>query len=160
AGAQPQQLSIADLERQAGSALIGMDDAIRTSQEELGFATAEFGESATREFAAVLAQAKESLNQAFALRQKLDDSTPETEEQVRAWNAQIIQLCQDAGAALDEKAAAFDELRKLEQNAPEALARVQEMRASAAGRIEDAAAALTALAGRYAPTALSTIADN
>lgn len=155
-----EQLPIAELERRAGSALVAMDDAIRTSQEELGFATAEFGEAATTEFATALGQARKTLDQAFALRQQLDDATPDTDEQVRAWNGQIVQLCSDAGALLDEKAAAFDELRRLEQNAPEALARVQEVRATMSPRIDGAAASLSVLAARYVPTALATVADN
>ncbi|MFV0318993.1 MAG: TPM domain-containing protein [Microbacterium sp.] len=158
--AESEQLPIAELERRAGSALVAMDDAIRTSQEELGFATAEFGEAATTEFATALGQARKTLDQAFALRQQLDDATPDTDEQVRAWNRQIVQLCSDAGALLDEKAAAFDELRRLEQNAPEALARVQEVRATMSPRIDEAAASLSVLAARYVPTALATVADN
>lgn len=154
------QLSTEDLARQAGSALIEADDAIKTSEEELGFARAQFGDEATTEFAAALAAAKESLNKAFSLKQQLDDSTPDSEADTRAWNAQIVQLCQEAGAALDEKAAAFDELRKLEQNAPEALAKVQELRAATESRIAQAETTLATLGGRYAPTALATIADN
>jgi hypothetical protein len=157
---QLDQLSTKDLERQAGSALVTMDDAIKTSEEELGFARAQFGDAATTDFAAALETAKDNVNKAFALKQQLDDSTPDTEEQVRAWNAQIVQLCHDASAGLDEKAAAFDELRKLEQNAPEALAKVQEVRAGVEPRIAAAEASLATLGGRYAPTALATIADN
>ena len=155
-----EQLSTKDLERQAGSALVEMDDAIKTSEEELGFARAQFGDAATTEFEAALETAKGNLDQAFHLKQKLDDTTADTEAEVRDWNAQIVQLCRDASALLDAKAEAFDELRKLEQNAPEALARVQELRAGVPQRIEQAEASLAALGARYAPTALATIADN
>jgi hypothetical protein len=44
----------------------------------------------------------------------------------------IIELCEAANAQLDEKAAAFDELRKLEQNAPDARASARRRRASRA----------------------------
>ncbi|MFT4219434.1 MAG: TPM domain-containing protein [Microbacterium sp.] len=156
-GGQP---ALEDLERLAGSALVQMDDAVRTSEEELGFARAQFGDQATTEFSAALDAAKESLNRAFALKQQLDDSVPDSEEQKRAWNGEIVQLCEQASTALDEKAEAFDELRKLEQNAPEALARVQEQRAAMEPRIARAQAALAELGARYAPAALSTVADN
>ena len=122
--------------RQAGSALVQTDDAVRTSEEELGFARAQFGDAATTEFEAALATAKQNLTQAFSLQQQLDDATPDSEQQVRAMNTEIIRLCAEANAGLDDKAAAFDELRKLEQNAPEALARVQEERAAAGREIE------------------------
>ncbi|HWI31270.1 MAG TPA: TPM domain-containing protein [Microbacterium sp.] len=155
-----EQISTTDLERQAGSALVQTDDAVRTSEEELGFARAQFGDAATTEFEAALSTAKQNLSQAFTIKQQLDDSTPDSEEQVRGWNAQIIQLCADANTGLDEKAAAFDDLRKLEQNAPEALARVQGDRAAVGAAIEQADASLAALSQRYSPDALATVADN
>lgn len=150
----------AELARRAASALVQTDDALRTSEQELGFAKAQFGDAATVEFEQALTQAKADLDKAFSLQQQLDDSTPDTEQQVRAWNAQILELLNGANAQLDEKAAAFDELRKLEQNAPEALARVQEQRAKAAADIDRSATTLAALAASYAPAALATVADN
>ena len=159
AAARP-QISIAELSRQAGSALVATDDAIRTSEEELGFARAQFGDAATADFETVLATAKANLNQAFTLKQQLDDSEPDTEEETRTWNTQILQLCHDANAALDAKAADFDELRKLEANAPEALTHVQGERAKAEPTVAAAAHSLQTLAGRYSPTALATVSDN
>ncbi|HET6301373.1 TPM domain-containing protein [Microbacterium sp.] len=153
-------LDTKELARRASSALVEMDDAVRTSEQELGFARAQFGDAATQEFAQALETAKANLNEAFTLKQKLDDGIEDTEEETRAWNAQILQLCQHASDELDEKAAAFDELRKLEQNAPEALARVQEARAKAAASIDASAAELARLSTQYAPEALSTVADN
>lgn len=153
-------LDTAELARRAASALVQTDDAIRTSEQELGFAKAQFGDAATVEFEQALAQADASLEKAFALKQQLDDTTPDTEEQVRAWNTEIIRLLSEANGMLDEKSADFDELRKLEQNAPEALARVHDQRAKAAADIETAAASLQVLRGSYAPAALETIADN
>lgn len=155
-----EQRSTQDLAREASSLLVETDDAIKTSEQELGFARAQFGDSATDEFVQTLERAKASLTQAFLLKQQLDDSTPDTEEQVRAWNAQIIDLCTTANRELDEKAAAFDELRKLEQNAPEALARVQQERTEVGADITAAESALAGLRARYAPEALVTVADN
>ncbi|MFS0733567.1 TPM domain-containing protein [Microbacterium sp. 1P10UB] len=160
APAGPPQVSTADLAREASSALIATDDAIKTSEQELGFAKAQFGDAATTEFEQALARASQNLTQAFTLKQQLDDEVPDTEEQTRAWNEQIIQLCREANDGLDEKAEAFDELRKLEQNAPEALARVREARETAAAGIDGAAASLAALTARYSSDALATIADN
>jgi hypothetical protein len=155
-----EQIDTKELERRAASALIQTDDAVKTSTQELEFAKAQFGDAATAEFEQALATARENLTQAFTLQQQLDDAAPDTEEDVRAWNARIIALCEEANAGLDEKAEAFDELRKLEQNAPEALSRVQEERRSAAASLDGAAARLQALTASYAPEALATIADN
>jgi uncharacterized membrane protein YgcG len=154
------QMSTEELARAASSALVDTDDAVRTSEQELGFATAQFGEAATAEFAQVLVSAKQKLEQAFTLKQQLDDTTPDTQEQIRAWNAQIIQLCEEANADLDEKSAAFDELRKLEAEAPAALERVRAARQAAGDDIDAAAASLQALRSSYAPEALATVDDN
>ncbi len=160
APAGPPQISTADLAREASSALVATDDAVKTSEQELGFAKAQFGDAATTEFEQALARASQNLTQAFTLKQQLDDEVPDAEEQTRAWNEQIIQLCREANDGLDEKAEAFDELRKLEQNAPEALARVREARETAAAGIAGSEASLTALTARYSADALATIADN
>lgn len=154
------QVSIEELERQASAALVETDDAIKTSEQELGFAKAQFGDAATAEFEQVLAKAKKDLNAAFMLKQQLDDAIPDSEDQVRTWNTQILHLLEGANAGLDEKAEAFDELRKLEQNAPEALARVQDERTAVASAQEAAARRLADLSQRYAPEALATVADN
>lgn len=159
AGGAP-QISMEELERQAGSALIATDDAIRTSEEELGFARAQFGDAATADFEVALAAAKSALNQAFTLKQKLDDEIPDTPEETRAWNSEILQLCHGANAELDAKAADFDALRKLEANAPEALVHVQGERSLVSPMITAATQSLAALTARYAPTALATVADN
>ncbi|MDY0909098.1 TPM domain-containing protein [Microbacterium sp. CFBP9034] len=154
------QVPLEELERRAASALVQTDDALKTSAQELGFAKAQFGDAATAEFEQALATAKTNLDEAFTLRQQLDDASPDTEQDTRAWNERIIALCEAANALLDEKAADFDELRKLEQNAPEALARVQDQRAKAAASLDGAAARLQVLTSSYAPEALATIADN
>ena len=154
------QISVEELARRASSALVATDDAVKTSDQELGFAKAQFGDAATVEFEQALQTARENLNKAFTIKQQLDDTTADTEEQTRAWNAEIIRLCDEANEGLDEKAAAFDELRRLEQNAPESLARVQVQRTKAAASIDGADEHLRTLAASYAPEALATVADN
>ena len=153
-------VSTDELGRRAASALVATDDAIKTSEQELEFARAQFGDAAAAEFQTALSHAKEDLDRAFALKQQLDDRTPDTEADTRAWNAQIIDLCTHANGELDEKAKAFDELRQLEQNAPEALARIRAEHDAVAARQEAAAASLAALQRAYAAEALATIADD
>jgi hypothetical protein len=155
-----EQPSLEELERRAASLLVETDDALKTSAQELGFARAQFGDAATAEFESAIVTARQSLDEAFTLKQQLDDATPDSAQDVRAWNERIIALCEAANALLDEKAEAFDELRKLEQNAPEALARVHEEREKAVAALEEAAGRLQSLQASYAPEALSTVADN
>ena len=158
--AGPPQPSVEELERRASSLLVATDDAIKTSTQELGFAKAQFGDAATTEFEAALATAQQSLDEAFGLKQKLDDHIPDSEQDTRAWNERIIALCEASNALLDEKAAAFDELRKLEQNAPEALARVHDAKAKAEASLDQATSRLQSLQTAYAPEALATVVDN
>ena len=149
-----------DLERQAGSALVQTDDAVTSSREELGFATAQFGDGATATFTKTVDAAEAKLAEAFSLKQKLDDEIPDTPAQRRAWHIEIIGLCQAANDLLDENVEAFEELRKLEQNAPEALGRLRTQRAALEAKIAAAPQALAALAAIFAPGALSTVTDN
>ncbi|SFN77608.1 TPM domain-containing protein [Mycetocola miduiensis] len=150
----------ADLERQAGSALVETDDAVKTSQEELGFALAQYGEESVTTFRTAIDSAKEALSRAFTIKQKLADAEPDTEQQVRAWNAEIIRLCIDANDALDREAEAFDELRQLEKNAPAAVAALRAEHQQVTERLGAAAAGLQSLSARYDAASLSTVADN
>lgn len=160
ARAQAPQESVEELARRAGSALVATDDAVKDSEQELGFARAQFGEETAAPFVEVLARAQADLDRAFALQQSLDDDTPETPEQQRAAYLEILRLCASADEALDAKAADFDDLRALEADAPAALARVDERRAAAAAALDATAAELDRLRERYTGDALTAVADN
>lgn len=159
-GAAAAPVDPVELARRAASALVDTDDAIKTSEQELGFARAQFGDDATVAFAQTLAAATQSLNEAFSLKQQLDDSHSDTPAQVLDWNTRILALCEQANAALDEKAADFDDLRRLEKNAPAALEQVSAQRDTAAAAIEEAEAVLARLAATYHPDAVATVIDN
>ncbi|MGH1548094.1 TPM domain-containing protein [Leifsonia poae] len=155
-----QTIPLDELERRAGSALVQTDDAIRTSEEELGFATAQYGADAVVPFQAALDQAKAQLREAFTLKQRLDDAEPDTDEQRREWNIRIVQLCGAANQALDAQADAFDELRALEKRIPEASAEIQTQAAALRQRLTTTTATLDGLAQRYTDASLATVADN
>ncbi|WP_431800164.1 TPM domain-containing protein [Microbacterium kunmingense] len=154
------QVPLADLERQASSALVDTDDAVRTSEQELGFARAQFGDDATADFVVALDTAKAQLAEAFTLKQRLDDEIADTDAERREWNERILQLCREANTGLDEKAADFDALRELERTAPEALARVAGERDRAAAALGATEERMTRLRETYRDTALSAVADN
>ena len=67
-----------DLDELANRILVETDDAIRDSDQELGFAQAQFGDDAAAPFVAAIAAARDDLKGAFTLRQRLDDATPRT----------------------------------------------------------------------------------
>ncbi|UYO98250.1 TPM domain-containing protein [Microbacterium sp. M28] len=153
-------VSDADLERQAGRALVEADDAITSSREELGFAVAQFGDESTAQFVQVVDQAKAKVAEAFALKQQLDDENEDSVEQRRAWHIRIIQFCTEADELLDANIETFEQLRKVEAEAPAALQRVQVRRSEAQTAVSGLPAALATLAAIYDAAALSTVAEN
>ncbi|WP_166870380.1 TPM domain-containing protein [Salinibacterium sp. ZJ450] len=149
-----------ELDQRAGGLLVELDDALMTSQQELGFAVAQFGNEATEPFRVAVASAKQKVAEAFTLRQKLDDADEDTAEERRAWTEQIIALCESADAELDAQADAFDELRELEKNAATVIGEVDAARAALEQRLEQASQSLDTLRQRYSPAALSPVSDN
>jgi hypothetical protein len=127
---------VREVELRAGSALVRLDDLIHDSEDELGFAIAQFGEADTAEFADAIRAAKQIAREAFALRQRLDDAVPDSERQRREWNRRIITLCESATEVLTEHKHDFDFRRGREQNAPQDLQRVRMLIEATRGRIE------------------------
>ncbi|WP_185203182.1 YgcG family protein [Glaciihabitans sp. INWT7] len=160
AASAPAGPSQEQLDQKAGSLLVQLDDSLKTSEQELGFAVAQFGTEATTPFSASLATAKSQVAEAFTLRQKLDDSVPETPQQKREMTSRIIELCEAADAELDAQADAFDGLRKLEKTAPQALESVVTDAEAVSTRLATARATLTSLQATFSPAALSSIAGN
>jgi len=156
----PPPVPIDTLRQQAGRALVETDDAVKTSEQELGFAVASYGNDRTEPFRTALANAKGQLRDAFTLQQKLDDAVPDTEAQQREWYQQIIDLCGKANAELDEQAEAFAELRALEKNAPEAAASVARDADAVEPGIAAAEKKVQSLASGYSQAAVATVADN
>ena len=153
-------LPTAELDRRSASALVALDDALRSSEEELGFAQAQFGDDQTRGFEQALVQGKQTLTEAFRLRQTLDDDVPDTEEQVRATSAQILRLCGQVEQQLDEQKDAFDRLRAIEARVDDALAAHDREAQRLRGRVEPARATIATLSARYSPDTLGSVAGN
>ncbi|WP_417398522.1 TPM domain-containing protein [Glycomyces mayteni] len=156
-GTPVDQRSTEDLNSEANRLLVETDDAIRTSEQELGFAVAEFGDEATGGFTTTLQGAKEQLSQSFRTRQLLDDDKPETEDERRRMLADIIDRLTKANHDLDAVAGDFDDLRDLGRRAPEAISALKDR----AGRIDlDAArTALAAMGTAYPATAAATVRE-
>ncbi|MGO4186929.1 TPM domain-containing protein [Pseudarthrobacter sp. TAF60_1] len=153
-------LSIEELRLKSGPLIIEADDAIKSSEQELGFAQAQYGDAAVGNFTKALAEAKAHMSESFKLQQQLDDHIPDTEEQQRSWYGEIIRRSEAALASLQEQKADFDSLRELEKNAPQALAAVSAGAQEADAKIATAEQSLTALRAKYADSALVQVADN
>ncbi len=150
----------AALSTRASAALVAIDDAIRTSGQELAFAQAQFGQQATATFDVALREARTSVARAFALRQQLDDAFPESEPQARAMAAEILRICAQVTAELDSRAHEFDELRDLHARAPELLDDVRRDVAEVEARIPTARLTLEALSASYPAAALASVSGN
>jgi uncharacterized membrane protein YgcG/exonuclease VII small subunit len=159
-GAGPEQPSLDELDSRASRLLVVTDDAVKTSEEELGFATAQFGEQAATPFAAALQAAKEQLTASFRIRQQLDDAFPEDDAARRKMLTEIISRCEDANARLDAQTEAFDRLRDLEKNAPQLIEEVEQKVNAVQRRLTDTVATIATLGSRYADSALSSVAAN
>ncbi|MDQ0144897.1 TPM domain-containing protein [Pseudarthrobacter niigatensis] len=153
-------LSVEELRRKSGSLLIEADDAIKSSEQELGFAQAQYGDSAVGNFTKALDEAKAHMTESFKLQQQLDDHIPDTEEQQRTWLGEIIRRSEAALESLQEQKADFDSLRELEKNAPQALAAVNAGAREADGRISSAENSLQEMRSKYADSALAQVSDN
>ncbi|MFJ8991270.1 TPM domain-containing protein [Streptomyces sp. NPDC102279] len=149
-----------ELDSRAKGLLVETDDAVRTSTEELGFASAQFGDEAVGPFTEAVEYAKGELTHAFRLRQQLDDAYQEDDATRRLMLEEIIARCAEASRRLDAESAAFDRLRDLERNAPQALATVEEQFRALSGRTAAAESTLAALTVRYADSAPAPVASN
>ncbi|MEE6281440.1 TPM domain-containing protein [Georgenia sp. MJ170] len=156
----PLRLPTEELNKRAGSALVAVDDAVRSSEEELGFAQAQFGLQATDTFTKALAEAKQKTGRAFQVRQLLDDDNPETEPQARTMMAEILTLCDEVAQTLESQAAHFTELRDMQSRAPQALTEMEQRAGEVEARLSTAQVVLDGLARRYPAAALTSVAQN
>ncbi|MBC7440919.1 MAG: hypothetical protein H7311_00040 [Ramlibacter sp.] len=146
--------------RAASIALVRADDAIQAAADELGFAEAQFGQNATRDFAAALGSSRRQVRDAFALQQKLDDSVPDSESERRHWTEQIIALADEATKRVAEQDRDFSSRRGLERDAPTLLDQLRRRLDRVAERVRAGQASLTRLGATYAPSALAPISGN
>ncbi|GHS89847.1 hypothetical protein AGMMS50218_16990 [Actinomycetota bacterium] len=158
--AGPDALPTAELARRAGAALVAVDDAITTSDQELGFAQAQFGTAATAQFTTAVADARTQVAEAFRLQQLLDDAVPESEPEQRRILSTILETCQRVSASLDAHTQEFDRLRDLQARAPEVLDEAERAAQDVAATVQAARADLTTLAGAYPAAALASVAAN
>lgn len=148
-----------DLDELANRILVETDDAIRDSDQELGFAQAQFGDDAAAPFIAAIAAARDDLKGAFTARQKLDDATPEDAPTRRQMLIDLVVACRKAQARLKAETARFEELRSLEKQAPDLLAKLPAEADALEARLPAAQAAMTGLT-QFADADWQAVASN
>jgi hypothetical protein len=160
-GARPRERAqstpeLDELDAQASRTLVETDNAVRTSEQELGFAVARFGEHAAAQFSLALSSAREELAAAFQLRQHLDDAA----EPPRARQSMLAQIgahCAEANRLLDEQAEDFDRMQNFQAHAPQLLPEVENHIKQQGARIDGAQYMLSQLSERYTPGAVTIV---
>ena len=110
-----------DLGKQASALLLATDDALRSADQEVGFAQAQFGDAEAAPFQKALDDAKAELRQAFLISQQLDDDKPETPDQRHAMLQEIIDRCTRAQGMVNDQLARIKTLRDLVKNVDQVL---------------------------------------
>jgi uncharacterized membrane protein YgcG len=140
--------------------VVDVDNAVRTSDNELALAVEEFGAEQTAPFSRAVANAKTTLAQAFNVRQILDDAVPETPQQRRDLLTRVVVAAAKADRELDAQQEAFEQLRDLVINAPSRLDALTQQMVDVTARITPSEQALAALHKQFSDSALTSIAGN
>ena len=142
------------------SIVVEVDNAVRTSANELVLAVEEFGESQTAPFAAAVDSARTTLKQAFAVRQKLDDDVPEPLPERRDLLTRVVVSAAKANRELETQTTAFHQMRDLVFNAPERLDTLTQQLVTVTARLEPSDQKLTQLRTEFDESALASVARN
>lgn len=112
----------ANLAERANEVLLDADEAVRDASQEIAFAEAEFGAPAVADARKSLAEAEGKLNEAFRLRQQLDDDEKESATERDAMLRALIAAAEAAIEIAEEEGERADALRDMEQRAGELVA--------------------------------------
>ncbi|MGW4843992.1 TPM domain-containing protein [Nocardia brasiliensis] len=153
-------LPVEALDARSREALVEIDNAIRTSGEELELATGEFGATATLPFTTALDHAKTAAAKAFSTRQRLDDDIPETPDEQRTLLVDLIGTVGRADRELDAQVAEFDAMRNLLINAADRLAGLTRDLVELKSRVPAAEAEMSRLTAAHPASVLAPIHDN
>ncbi|WP_159929026.1 MULTISPECIES: TPM domain-containing protein [Nocardia] len=153
-------LPVEALHARSREALVEIDNAIRTSGEELDLATGEFGATATTVFRTALDNAKAAAAEAFAIRQRLDDAFQETPEEQRSLLVHLIGTVGRADRDLDARVAEFDAMRDLLLDASARLEVLTRDVVDVIARIPASEAEFDRLAAIHPAGVLAPIEDN
>jgi hypothetical protein len=145
---------------EVAAALVRADETVRRGTDELGYATAQFGDAATRDLAVALDQAQGRLQEAFRLNGLLLDDDPETPEESRSLETAVLAATVEIDRLLRPPVDAFAARRAALQEAPTAIARLRAEVTDIRGRVSDSRTAVDTLRGRYSDDAVVAVADN
>ena len=148
------------LDELSRSKVVEVDNAVRTSANELALAIEEFGEQRTAPFTQAVNNAKAALAQAFTVRHQLDDSIPETPAERRELLTRVIVSAATADRELESQTEAFEQLRDLVINAPSRLDALTQQYVELTSRVDPAAQRLVELRQEFGTAALTSVSAN
>ncbi len=140
--------------------VVDVDNALRTSANELALAIDEFGDQRTAPFTQAVNNAKAALSQAFTIRQQLDDGIPETPVQRRELLTRVIVSAAQADRELESQTEAFERLRDLVITAPSRLDLLTQQYVELTTRIAPTEQRLAELHNEFGSAALTSVAGN
>ncbi|BBZ51940.1 TPM domain-containing protein [Mycobacterium heidelbergense] len=142
------------------SMVVEVDNAVRTSANELTLAIDEFGEERTQPFTQAVNNAKAALSQAFTVRHQLDDSTPETPGERRELLTRVIVSAARADRELASQTDAFEKLRDLVINARSRLDALTVQYVELTARVAPAERRLAELHDEFGAATLASVSGN
>jgi uncharacterized membrane protein YgcG len=148
-----------ELAKRANQLLIEADDAANEAQQELGFAEAQFSAQEVKPFRDAAEQARAETAAAFAIRQRLDDATPEDPATREKLLNEMVQRAQRALDLLASQRERVAEIRALERAAPDLLAAMPARLEALAAAAPEAQERLTRLS-RFAERTTAPVAGN
>lgn len=154
------RLPIHTLEDRANEELVSTDESIRRGREELDLAIAEFGPERTRSFTRAMNHSTTTLQHAFQLQQRLNDSVQQSDAERRNMLVEIVSSCGQADDALDKEAENFAEMRNLLVNAGAKLDDITQQTVDLRARLPEAEELLQRLRDEYPGEVLQSIDDN
>lgn len=166
-------VAVEELRLRAGEMLVAADNAVQSSEQELLFASASYGDEQVATFTDDLQEAQQHLRESFRFQQQVDalardhesdrggDGDLETYEQkARDLLKKIIHSCEQVNETLQSHKQEFDDLRDLERDPAPALDQLRTRIGELRSRSQEAEQTLAALAEDYDDDALEQYRDN
>jgi predicted nucleic acid-binding Zn-ribbon protein len=153
-------LSLSALDDLSRWKVVDVDNAVRTSANELALTIEEFGEQRTQPFTRAVDAAKSALSQAFTVRQQLDDAIPETRQRRRELLTEVIVAAARADRELESQREDFEAMRDLVVNAPSRLDALTQQVVDLTARIEPAEQRMAELHQEFDSAALASVTTN
>lgn len=148
------------LRQEAGTMLIAADDAVRSSEQEVLFAQASYGEEQVAVFRQDIAEAHEHLTESFRLQHQLDREPPEQEHEARELVKQIFANCEKIDETLEAHRREFEGMRNLERDPRPAVEQLNQQLSDLSARRERVESHLPTLEQKYSEDALTQFRDN